>query len=61
MLAVLFFGKLVKIMLVMRNYAKSYASTIYQSLGAYSNPGTQVVAQNTDLFGRYLSFVCGTG
>ena len=28
-------------MLVVTNYAKNYASTIYQSLGTYSNPGTQ--------------------
>ena len=32
MLTVLFFGKNMKIMLVMANYAKHYASTIYQSL-----------------------------
>lgn len=31
MLAVLFFAKLVKIMLVITNYTKTYASTIYQS------------------------------
>ena len=32
MLAALFFGKKMKIMLLMTNYAKNYASTIYQSL-----------------------------
>ena len=32
MLAAVFFGKKMKIMLVMTNYAKHYASTIYQSL-----------------------------
>ena len=32
MLAALFFGTKMKIMLLMTNYAKNYASTIYQSL-----------------------------
>ena len=32
MLAALFYGKKMKIMLVITNYAKNYASTIYQSL-----------------------------
>ena len=35
MLAVLFFGKVMKIMLVMTDYVKNYASTIYQSLLKY--------------------------
>ena len=52
MLAVFFFGKYLKIMILMTNYAKHYASTIYQSLTTYNG---NLSGRLTGMFSEGLS------
>ena len=59
MLTVLFFGKNMKIMLVMANYAKHYASTIYQSLLTFCLSFLESVL--SDFQGSLVFFTFGVG